>query len=173
MERRESVAALVERADSTLAELVEALGLEGSSAGVALERVRGLYAEVVGRYAAEVERLRLKVARVEWSSEEYVGVLYELGNAYRAHLLTLSQAQVALMRGESSACSDRLVALHRGMAADLSAADTTLGEPTEGDLAVFMEMEEPFTYLDGTPAADEGDWDPVEGASRDVSHGGD
>ena len=41
MERRESVAALVGRADSTLAELVEALGLEGSSAGVALEGVRG------------------------------------------------------------------------------------------------------------------------------------
>lgn len=173
MERRESVAALVERADSTLAELVEALGLEGSSAGEALEGVRGLFAEVVGRYAAEVERLRLRVARVKWSAEQYVGVLYHLGNAYRAHLLTLSQAQVALMRGESSACSDRLVALHRGMAADLSAADTTLGEPTEGDLAVFMEMEEPFTYLDGTPAADEGDWDPVEGASRDASHKGD
>ena len=157
MERRESVAALVERADSTLAELVGALGLEGSSADEALEGVRGLFAEVVGRYAAEVERLRLRVARVEWSSEEYVGVLYELGNAYRAHLLTLSQAQVELMRGESSACSDRLVALHRGMAADLSAADTTLGEPTEGDLAVFMEMEEPFTYLDGASGADEGD----------------
>ena len=157
MERRESVAALVERADSTLAELVGALGLEGSSADEALEGVRGLFAEVVGRYAAEVERLRLRAARVEWSAEQYVGVLYDLGNAYRAHLLTLSQAQVELMRGESSACSDRLVALHRGMAADLSAADTTLGEPTEGDLAVFMEMEEPFTYLDGASGADEGD----------------
>lgn len=137
-----------------LAELVGAGA--GRPVGAALEGVRGLFAEVVGRYAAEVERLRLRAARVEWSSEEYVGVLYELGNAYRAHLLTLSQAQVALMRGESSACSDRLVALHRGMAADLSAADTTLGEPTEGDLAVFMEMEEPFTYLDGATGADEG-----------------
>lgn len=74
-------------------------------------------------------RLRLRAARADWSAEEYVGVLYELGNAYRAHLLTLSQAQVALMRDRSRACGDRLVALHRGMAADLSAADTTLEEP--------------------------------------------
>lgn len=47
VERGESVAALVQRADSTLVELVEALGLEGASAGVALEGVRGLFAEVV------------------------------------------------------------------------------------------------------------------------------
>lgn len=61
------------------------------------------------------------------------------------------------MRGRDGACSDRLVALHRGMAADLSAADTTLGEPTEGDLAVFMELEESFSYLDGVSGTDEGD----------------
>lgn len=157
VERGESVAALVECVDSTLVELVEALGLEDSSAGEALEGVRGLFAEVVSRYAAEVERLRRRAAWAEWSSQEYVGVLYHLGNAYRAHLLTLSQAQVELMRGRDGACSDRLVALHRGMAADLSAADTTLGEPTEGDLAVFMELEESFSYLDGASGADEGD----------------
>lgn len=157
VERGESVAALVECVDSTLVELVEALGLEDSSAGEALEGVRGLFAEVVSRYAAEVERLRRRAAWAEWSSQEYVGVLYHLGNAYRAHLLTLSQAQVELMRGRDGACSDRLVALHRGMAADLSAADTTLGEPTEGDLAVFMELEESFSYLDGVSGADEGD----------------
>lgn len=90
MERGESVAALVERVDSTLVDLVDALGVEGTNLGDALGNVRRMLAQATRQYAADHE------AR---------------GAAYGECVSHLTCARTALIVGDRDACEQHLDAL--------------------------------------------------------------
>lgn len=68
-----SAGTLVRRADRELVELAEALGLEGSSVGVALEGVRELLAEAARRVRADRDAARAVERRLRLLEERFTG----------------------------------------------------------------------------------------------------
>lgn len=68
-----SAGTLVRRADRELVELVEALGLEGASVGVALEGVRELLAEAARRVRADRDGARAVERRLRLLEERFTG----------------------------------------------------------------------------------------------------
>ena len=81
---------LLRRADEHLMDLVDALGVEGTNLGNALEDVRRMLSQATRQYAAEHE------AR---------------GVAYGECIAALTQARTALIVGDRDACTDSLNSL--------------------------------------------------------------
>ncbi len=136
-----SVGVLVERADRELVEIVEALGLEESSAGVALAAVRGMLAEAV-RASAQSERRVKRLCRQVAECKYYQG-LYECEAFYardglRERIAALARARAMLARGDSVACGRELEVLAGALAGDLADAEAQFPTPTEDDLAPHL-----------------------------------
>ena len=81
---------LLRHADENLMDLVDALGVEGTNLGEALENVRRMLAQATREYAADRE------AR---------------GVAYGQCIATLTKARTALIIGDRDACTDSLTSL--------------------------------------------------------------
>ena len=81
---------LLRHADEDLMDLVDALGVEGTNLGAALENVRRMLAQATREYAADRE------AR---------------GVAYGQCIATLTKARTALIIGDRDACTDSLTSL--------------------------------------------------------------
>lgn len=81
---------LLRHADEDLMDLVDALGVEGTNLGEALENVRRMLAQATREYAADRE------AR---------------GVAYGQCIATLTKARTALIIGDRDACTDSLTSL--------------------------------------------------------------
>lgn len=81
---------LLRHADEDLMDLVDALGVEGTNLGDALENVRRMLAQATREYAADRE------AR---------------GVAYGQCIATLTKARTALIIGDRDACTDSLTSL--------------------------------------------------------------
>lgn len=84
------VDALLQRADEDLMDLVDALGVEGTNLGEALEVVRRMLAQATREYAADRE------AR---------------GVAYGQCIAALTKARTAFIVGDRDACTDSLTSL--------------------------------------------------------------
>lgn len=99
------VDALLRQADEHLMDLVDALGIEGTNLGDALENVRRMLAQATRQYAADHE------AR---------------GVAYGECIAALTKARTALIVGDRDACTDSLntldTCLHDFLAEDRSDA---------------------------------------------------
>ena len=136
-----SAGVLVKRADRELAEIVEALGLEGSNAGAALEGVRGMLAEAV-RVSAQAERrvkrLRRQVAECEYYQGMHEGEAFYARDDLRERIAALARARAALARGDSAACGEELEALAAALAGDLADAEAKFPKLTEEDLAPHL-----------------------------------
>ena len=81
---------LLRHADADLMDLVDALGVEGTNLGEALENVRRMLAQATREYAADQE------AR---------------GVAYGQCIAALTKARTALITGDRDACTDSLTSL--------------------------------------------------------------
>lgn len=81
---------LLRHADEDLMDLVDALGVEGTNLGEALEVVRRMLAQATREYAADRE------AR---------------GVAYGQCIAALTKARTALINGDRDACTDSLTSL--------------------------------------------------------------
>lgn len=136
-----SAGVLAKRADRELAEIMEALGLEGSNAGAALGAVRGMLAEAV-RASAQAERrakrLRRQVAEYEYYQGMYEGEAFYARDDLRERIAALARARAALARGDGAACGKDLEALADALAGDLADAEAQFPEPTEEDLAPHL-----------------------------------
>lgn len=84
------VDALLQRADENLMDLVDALGVEGTNLGTALESMRRMLAQATREYVADRE------AR---------------GIAYGECIAALTNARTALINGDRDACTDSLNSL--------------------------------------------------------------
>lgn len=136
-----SAGVLADRADRELAEIMEALGLEGSNAGVALGAVRVMLAEAV-RASAQAERrakrLRRRVAEYEYYQGMYEGEAFYARDDLRERIAALARARAALARGDSAACEEGLAALDAALVGDLADAEAQFPEPTEDDLVSHL-----------------------------------
>lgn len=136
-----SAGVLAKRADRELAEIMEALGLEGSNTGAALGAVRGMLAEAV-RASAQAERrakrLRRQVAEYEYYQGMYEGEAFYARDDLRERIAALARARAALARGDGAACGKDLEALADALAGDLADAEAQFPEPTEEDLAPHL-----------------------------------
>ena len=136
-----SAGVLADRADRELAEIMEALGLEGSNAGAALGAVRGMLAEAV-RASAQAERrakrLRRQVAEYEYYQGLYEGEAFYARDDLRERIAALARARSALARGDSAACEEGLAALDAALVGDLADAEAQFPEPTEDDLVSHL-----------------------------------
>lgn len=136
-----SAGVLAKRADRELAEIMEALGSEGSNAGAALGAVRGMLAEAA-RASAQAERrakrLRRQVAEYEYYQGMYEGEALYARDDLRERIAALARARAALARGDSAACGKGLEALAAALAGDLADAEAQFPEPTEDDLVSHL-----------------------------------
>lgn len=152
-----SAGVLAKRADRELAEIMEALGLEGSNAGAALGAVRGMLAEAV-RASAQAERrakrLRRQVAEYEYYQGMYEGEAFYARDDLRERIAALARARAALARGDGAACGKDLEALADALAGDLADAEAQFPEPTEDDLAPHLRT---LDYLVPIEDGDDGD----------------
>lgn len=152
-----SAGVLAKRADRELAEIMEALGLEGSNAGAALGAVRGMLAEAV-RASAQAERrakrLRRQVAEYEYYQGMYEGEAFYARDDLRERIAALAWARAALARGDGAACGKDLEALAAALAGDLADAEAQFPEPTEEDLAPHLRT---LDYLVPIEDGDDGD----------------
>lgn len=152
-----SAGVLAKRADRELAEIMEALGLEGSNAGAALGAVRGMLAEAV-RASAQAERrakrLRRQVAEYEYYQGMYEGEAFYARDDLRERIAALARARAALARGDGAACGKDLEALAAALAGDLADAEAQFPEPTEEDLAPHLRT---LDYLVPIEDGDDGD----------------
>ncbi len=136
-----SAGVLAKRADRELAEIVEALGLEGSNAGDALGAVRGMLAEAVRASAQaerRVKRLRRQVAECEYYQGMREGEAFYARDDLRERIAALARARAALARGDSAACGKDLEALAAALAGDLADAEAQFPKLTEEDLAPHL-----------------------------------
>ena len=136
-----SVGVLAKRADRELAEIIEALGLEGTNAGDALGAVRGMLAEAVRASAQNerrVKRLRRQVAECEYYQGMHEGEAFYARDDLRERIAALARARAALARGDSAACGKDLEALAAALAGDLADAEAQFPKPTEEDLAPHL-----------------------------------
>lgn len=152
-----SVGMLVQRADRELAEIMEALGLEGSNAGAALGAVRVMLAEAV-RASAQAERrakrLRRLIAKYEYYQGMYEGELFYARDDLRERIAALARARAALARGDSAACEEGLAALDAALVGDLADAEAQFPEPTEDDLVSHLWA---LDYLEPVEDGDDGE----------------
>lgn len=81
---------LLRHADEDLMDLVDALGVEGTNLGEALENVRRMLAQATREYAADREARSV---------------------AYGQCIATLTKARTALIIGDRDACTDSLTSL--------------------------------------------------------------
>lgn len=159
-----SVGVLAKRADRELAEIMEALGLEGSNAGAALTAVRGMLAEAV-RASAQAER-RAKRLRRQVAECKYYQGLYECEALYardalRERIAMLARARAVLERGDDAACGKELEVLAGALAGDLADAEAQFPEPTEDDLVSHLRA------LDNLAPVEGGDDGELGGADAD------
>lgn len=159
-----SAGVLAKRADRELAEIVEALGLEGSNAGDALGAVRGMLAEAVRASAQaerRVKRLRRQVAECEYYQGMHEGEAFYARDDLREHIAALARARAALARGDSAACGKDLEALAAALAGDLADAEAQFPKLTEEDLAPHLRT---LDYLLSVEDGDDGEsGDDVDG----------
>lgn len=152
-----SAGVLADRADRELAEIMEALGLEGSNAGAALGAVRGMLAEAV-RASAQAERrareLRRLIAKYEYYQGLYEGELFYARDDLRERIAALARARAALARGDSAACEEGLAALDAALVGDLADAEAQFPEPTEDDLVSHLWA---LDYLEPVEDGDDGE----------------
>lgn len=154
-----SAGVLAKRADRELAEIVEALGLEGSNAGDALGAVRGVLAEAVRASAQaerRVKRLRRQVAECEYYQGMHEGEAFYARDDLRERIAALARARAALARGDSAACGKDLEALAAALAGDLADAEAQFPKPTEEDLAPHLRT---LDYLLSVEDGESGDGD--------------
>lgn len=152
-----SAGVLAKRADRELAEIMEALGLEGSNAGAALTAVRGMLAEAV-RASAQAER-RTKRLRRQVAEYRYYQGLYECEAFYardnlRERIAMLERARAVLERGDGAACGKELEVLAGALAGDLADAEAQFPEPTEDDLVSHLRA---LDYLVPVEGGDDGE----------------
>lgn len=159
-----SAGVLAKRADRELAEIVEALGLEGSNAGDALGAVRGMLAEAVRASAQaerRVKRLRRQVAECEYYQGMHEGEAFYARDDLRERIAALARARAALARGDGAACGKELEALAAALAGDLADAEAQFPKPTEEDLAPHLRT---LDYLLSVEDGDDGEsGDDVDG----------
>lgn len=152
-----SVGVLAKRADRELAEIMEALGLEGSNAGAALTAVRGMLAEAV-RASAQAER-RAKRLRRQVAEYKYYQGLYECEAFYarddlRERIAMLERARAVLERGDGAVCGKELEVLAGALAGDLADAEAQFPEPTEDDLVSHLRALDYLVSVEGGDDAD-------------------
>ena len=136
-----SAGVLAKRADRELAEIMEALGLEGSNAGAALGAVRGVLAEAVRASAQaerRVKRLRRQVAECEYYQGMREGEAFYARDDLRERIAALARARAALARGDGAACGKDLEALAAALAGDLADAEAQFPKLTEEDLVPHL-----------------------------------
>ncbi len=166
-----SAGVLVKRADRELAEIVGALGLEGSKAGAALEGVRGMLAEAARASAQaerRVKRLRRQVAEYEYYLGLAEGSAFYARDDLRERIAALARARAALARGDSAACGKDLEALEAALAGDLADAETPFPEPTEDDLAPHLRTLDYLVPVEDGDDGEAGDADGLGAALADL-----
>lgn len=157
-----SAGVLAKRADRELAEIMEALGLEGSNAGAALGAVRVMLAEAVHASAQaerRAKRLRRRVAEYEYYQGMYEGEAFYARDDLRERIAALARARAALARGDSAACEEGLAALDAALVGDLADAEAQFPEPTEDDLVSHLWAQDHLETVEDGDDGEAGDDD--------------